>query len=134
MTHMKISNPTPSTTRPANQHDEPTPEEILETTKQVTGAIAPYLCFGVAQHEAWLKAAMIGATPDHDRCVRIAENHLRKTDPSREAAEVIHAGMLYVAARKAGISPADAGWTIDQAMRMFLPEEDAPVDESATDY
>jgi hypothetical protein len=52
MTHMKISNPTPSTTRPANQHDEPTPEEILETTKQVTGAIAPYLCFGVAQHEA----------------------------------------------------------------------------------
>lgn len=77
---------------------------------------------------------MIGGTPDQGRCIRNAETHLRKTDPTLEAAAVIHAGMLYVAARKAGMGPADAGWTIDQAMRMVLPEEEAPGGKSATDY
>ena len=131
---MRISNTTPCNHSSDGQEEPATPDEILEVTKRMIGGLAPYLCFGVAQHEAWLKAAMIGATPDHDRCVRIAETHLRKTDPTREAAAVIHAGMLYVAARKAGMGPADAGWTIDQAMQMVLPEEESPEGEPATDY
>ncbi|MCF7676092.1 MAG: hypothetical protein K9N23_22865 [Akkermansiaceae bacterium] len=131
---MRISNTHPSNHSSDGQSEPATPKEIIEVTKRTIGGLAPYLCFGVAQHEAWLKAAMIGATPDHDRCVRMAEHHLRKTDPAQEAVMVIHAGMLYVAACKAGMSPGDIGWTIEQAMRMFLPEEEAPEDEPATDY
>ena len=131
---MKIHTTTPCNHSSDGQGEPAAPEEILEVTKRMIGGLAPYLCFGVAQHEAWLKAAMIGATPDHGRCARNAETHLRKTDPTLEAAAVIHAGMLYVAARKAGMGPADAGWTIDQAMRMFLPEEEAAGGYPTTDY
>jgi hypothetical protein len=91
------------------------------------------VCFGVAQHEAWLKAAIIGATPDHERCVRMATRHLKETDPTHEAVTVIHAGLLFVAALKAGIDPDDAGYIVDHALRIFLPAE-ALVGEPATDY
>jgi hypothetical protein len=136
---MKISTNKPSTSTPATQCDHPSSEEILEFTKQMIGGLAPYLSFGVAQHEAWLKAAIIGATPDFERCVRTATRHVHNADPTEEAAAVIHAGMLYVAARKAGIGPADAGWTVEQAMRVCLPEltepaAEPPKDEPETDY
>jgi hypothetical protein len=131
---MKISTTHPSSPTAATQRDEPTPEEILEATKQMIGGLAPYLCFGVAQHEAWLKAAIIGATPDHERCVRMATRRLKETDPTHEAASVIHAGMLYIAALKAGVHPGDAGIIVDQAMRMFLPAEVPLQGEPAPDY
>ena len=130
---MKISNPHPTT--PATQCDYPTPEQILESTKEMIGGLAPYLCFGVAQHEAWLKAAIIGATPDHDRCVRMAERRLKETDPTKEAVSVIHAGLLFVAALKAGVHPGDAGIIVEKAMRMFLPAETPrPKESPTTDY
>jgi hypothetical protein len=131
---MKISTNKPSTSTPATQCDYPSPEECLEFTMQLLGGLAPYLSFGVAQHEAWLKAAIIGATPDFERCVRTARRQVQDTDSGKEAAAVIHAGMLYVAARKAGIGPADAGWTVDQAMRICLPEAEPWKDEPETDY
>ena len=120
---MKISNPHQSSSGSALQMEDHSPEEILESTKQMIGGLAPYLCFGVAQHEAWIKAAIIGATPDFERCVRTATRHVHNADPTEEAAAVIHAGMLFVAALKAGIDPADAGSIVDEALRMFLPAE-----------
>jgi hypothetical protein len=123
-----------SRTCASNAQGEPaTPEEIYESTKQMIGGLAPYLCFGVAQHEAWLKAAIIGATPDDERCVRMATRRLRETDPTTEAVAVIHTGLLFVAALKAGIDPADAGTIVDHALGSFLPAE-APVSEPAADY
>ena len=71
----------PSNNTPASQANHATPDEILDLTKRMLGGLAPYLCFGVAQHEAWLKASMIGATPDHDRCVRLATRHVGAVDP-----------------------------------------------------
>ena len=130
---MRISNTHPSNPSSNGQGEPATPEEINESTKQMIGGLAPYLCFGVAQHEAWLKAAIIGATPDHERCVRMATRRLEDTDPTMEAVSVIHAGSLFVAALKAGIDPADAGSIVDHALRIFLPAE-ALAGEPATDY
>jgi hypothetical protein len=130
---MRISNSHPSNPSSNSQGEPATPEEIDESTKQMIGGLAPYLCFGVAQHEAWLKAAIIGATPDHERCVRMATRRLKETDQSTEAVSVIHAGLLFVAALKAGIDTAEAGRIVDHALRMFLPAE-ALVGEPATDY
>lgn len=131
---MKISTTHPSSPTAAARGDEPTPEEIFESTKQMIGGLAPYLCFGVAQHEAWLKAAIIGASPDHERCVRMATRRLKEIDPTMEAVSVIHAGLLFVAALKAGIDPGDAGIIVDQAMRMFLPADEPLQGEPPTDY
>ena len=130
---MKISTPHPFNSSSNGQGEPATPEEILESTKQMIGGLAPYLCFGVAQHEAWLKAAIIGATPDHERCVRTATRRLKESDSTTEAVSVIHAGLLFVAALKAGINPADAGSIVDHALCMFLPA-DALAGEPATDY
>ena len=130
---MRISNTHPSNPSSNGQGEPATPEEINESTKQMIGGLAPYLCFGVAQHEAWLKAAIIGAPPDHERCVRMATRRLKETDQSTEAVSVIHAGLLFIAALKAGIDPAEAGRIVDHALRMFLPAE-ALVGEAETDY
>lgn len=98
------------------------PGDILEITKQTLGGIAPYLCFGVAQHEAWLKAVLAGARPDLDRCIRAATRHVQNSDSTDEAAAVVHAGMLFVAALRAGIDPTDAGRLVEDAIRPMLPE------------
>lgn len=130
---MKISTTHPINHSPDGQAEPATPEEILESTKHMIGGLAPYLCFGVAQHEAWLRASIIGASPDHERCVRMAMRRLKETDPTTEAVTVIHAGLLFVAALKAGIDPADAGSIVDHALRVFLPA-DALDGEPAMDY
>jgi hypothetical protein len=130
---MKISNIHPANHFTVGQGKPAAPGEILQSTKQMIGGLASYLCFGVAQHEAWLKAAIIGATPDHERCVRMATRRLKETDPTAEAVSVIHAGLLFVAALKAGIDPADAGSIVDHALRIFLPAE-ALEGEPPTDY
>jgi hypothetical protein len=132
---MKISHTHHPNSASALQREDHPPEEIFETTKEMIGGLAPYLCFGVAQHEAWIKTAIIGATPDHDRCIRMAERRLKETDSSKEAVSVIHAGLLLIGALKAGVHPADAGVLVAEAMRMFLPAEPATAREPAdTDY
>jgi hypothetical protein len=123
------------TSATAPQWEDLNPEEIFETTKQMIGNLAPYLCFGVAQHEAWIKTAAIGATPDHDRCVRLAERHLKETDPIKEAVAVIHAGLLLIGALKAGVHPGDAGILVAEAMSLCLPVEPAsPQKPTDMDY
>lgn len=86
-----------------------TPAEILDATRRMLGGVAPYICFGVAQHEAWIKTSLIGSTPDLDRCIRKATRHVADVDPTDEAAAAMHAGMLLVAALKSGMAAEDAG-------------------------
>ena len=117
--HIRPNNPTNHT--PASPSNHATLDEILDLTKRMLGGLTPYLCFGVAQHEAWLKTTMIGATPDHDRCVRLATRHVGAVDPSTEAVAVVHAGMLLVAALKAGIDSSDAGRIVAESIQTILP-------------
>ena len=134
---MKIHHTHQPTTATAPQWEDLNPEEIFETTKQMIGNLAPYLCFGVAQHEAWIKTAAIGATPNHDRCVRLAERHLKETDPIKEAVAVIHAGLLLIGALKAGVHPGDAGILVAEAMSLCLPvavEPASPQEPTDMDY
>jgi hypothetical protein len=129
--HIRPNNP--SNHAPGSQGSHATPDEILDLTKRMLGGLSPYLCFGVAQHEAWLKATMIGATPDHDRCVRLATRHVGAVDPSTEAVAVVHAGMLLVAAFKAGIDPGDAGRIVAESIQTILPMVEIQADPP-TDY
>ena len=130
---MHIRPNSPSNHTPASPSNHATPDEILDLTTRMLGGLPPYICFGVAQHEAWLKASMIGATPDHDRCVRLATRRVGAVDPSTEAVAVIHAGMLLVAAFKAGIDPGDAGRIVADSMQSILPMVEIHADPP-TDY
>ena len=76
---------------------------------------------------------MIGATPDHDRCVRLATRHVAAVDPSTEAVAVVHAGMLLVAAFKSGIDPGDAGRIVAESIQTILPMVEIQADPP-TDY
>ena len=129
--HIRPNNPSNHT--PASPSNHATPDEILDTTKRMLDGLAPYLCFGVTQHEAWLKTSLIGATPDHDRCVRMATRRVGAVDPSTEAVAVVHAGMLLVAAFKAGIDPGDAGVIVAESIQTILPMVEIKADPP-TDY
>ena len=109
-----------------NQPETLSREQILESTKQMLGGLSPYLCFGVAQQEALLKATLVGATPDHDRSVRMATRHVESVDPDTEATAVVHAGMMFVAALKAGVHPADAGVCASEAVSVLFGVEETP--------
>ena len=87
----------------------PGPEEILKHTRELLRGITPFISFGIAQEEALLKASFIGATPDLDRSIQQATRHTATVDQSDEAVAAVHAGMMLVAALKAGVHPADAG-------------------------
>lgn len=93
------------------QNNEPLtePEEIIRCIREMLGDLAPLLAFGVAQHEALLKATFIGATPDLQRSIEIATRHIEQIDPTDEAVAAIISGMLLVAALKAGVYAGDAG-------------------------
>ena len=114
-----------------NQPEPLSREEILEATKQMLGGLSPYLCFGVAQQEALLKASLLGATPDLDRSVRTATRHVESVDPATEATAVVHAGMMFVAALKAGVHPADAGICASEAVSLLFGVEETPEEPAA---
>lgn len=102
-------------------------------TKQMLGGLAPFLSFGVAQHEAWLKAGLSGATLDRDIPVRRASGHVTTADSAMEAVAVVHAGMLLLAALKAGIDPGDAGRMVAEVLCNVLGMTKVS-DSPAADY
>ncbi len=131
-----IIKPNQPTQPPANQPETLNLEEIIDATKTMLGGLPPYLSFGVAQHEALLKATLAGANPDHERSIRTATRHVENTDPSNEAVALVHAGMVLVGALKAGVHPADAGVLASETIYTILglgEEADEP-DEPDTDY
>lgn len=128
----------------ANQHHQSNPppaiqpedfsiDETVSLTAQMLGGLAPYLSYGVAQHEAMLKAHFIGGVPDKERAMRAAARHVGNVDPTNEAVAAVHSGMMLVAALKSGVHPADAGVLATNVICNLLGLKDL-LREPATDY
>ena len=118
---------------PAIQPEAISIDETVSLTAQMLGDLAPYLSYGVAQHEALLKAHLIGAVPDIERSMRTAARHIESVDPSTEAVAVVHSGMVFVAALKAGIRAEDAGVLATNVICNILGLKDL-LREPATSY
>jgi len=96
--------------------DALSPAEIIETTSRMLGGLAPYLIHGIAQHQAWLYAVTLGVNPEDSEIAM----HLDDIDPSIEAVSVVHAGMVFLAALKVGLTPKEAGETAVQTISGIL--------------
>lgn len=105
---------------PIDEQHIPSDAEIFESTKRRIGALAPYLSFGVAQQEAIVKASLAGAPLDYSQSVQAANHHINTADPSIDAVAVVHAGIAFVGALRAGVSPADLGICVTEALRPFF--------------
>lgn len=105
---------------PVDGQELPGNRKIFESTKRMIGGLAPQLSFGVAQRDAVLRASMAGATLDYGRSVCAANRHINSRDPGFDAVAVVHAGMAFVAALRAGASPSDAGVCVAEALSKLL--------------
>lgn len=118
---------------PADQPETFSIDETVSLTAQMLGDLAPYLSYGVAQHEAMLKAHFIGGVPDKERAMRAAARHVENVDPTTEAVAAVHSGMMLVAALKAGIHAEDAGVIATNVICNILGLKDL-LREPATSY
>ena len=96
--------------------DAASPSAIIEATSRILGAFAPYLTEGIAHHQAWLYAAMLGVRPDESELALSLED----IEPRTEAVAAVHAGMVLLAALKVGLSPEEAGETATEAISGIL--------------
>ena len=101
---------------PTDQQQSPSEAELFESTKLMIGGLAPYLSFGVALQAALVKASLAGVSLDYEGSVRAAIHHISSGDPAVDAVAVVHAGMAFVGALRAGVSPADAGICVTEAL------------------
>ena len=111
---------------PADEQHISSDGEIFESTKQRIGALAPYLSFGVAQQEALVKASLAGVPLDYCQSVHAANRQISKADPAIDAVAVVHAGIAFVGALKAGVSPTDLGTCVTDALRPLFGIEETP--------
>lgn len=105
---------------PVDRHELPGNREIIESTKRMIGGLAPKLSFGVALQEALLRASRVGATPDYGRSVCVANRYINSSDPAFDAVAVVHAGIAFVAALRAGVAPSDAGICVTESLFQLL--------------
>lgn len=92
------------------------PAEIISGTTKMLGGLIPYVSHGIEQQRVWLELAGFVELADDNQTIRA----MKRIPDHAQAVAAFHAGIMLVAALKAGADDESAGIVASDAVRGLL--------------